>query len=233
MKKLIAFLIFLLAAMQGATAQEVLGQQIPLPLALAMPITPLTPMPFATEPPLAYKYDASHSGAMSTKISKDLKFTAVGTYRSYIGLMDVQSVSGNMQYSFGAINMQGGLIANRYHYYRGIISQYGISGQIVYSFNPNLSATIFGTYYNTNPFISMAAFPFVPTTSYGGYMTVGNNNNFYMNIGVERRYNTFEHKMETVPIISPAFKISNKVTVELPLGDLVKHVVEDVVMKNR
>lgn len=261
MKKLIAFLIFLLAAMQGATAQEVLGQQIPLPLAddyknmeflpvapsysdilmmkalssselLAMPKTPLTPMPFATEPPLAYKYDASHSGAMSTKISKDLKFTAVGTYRSYIGLMDVQSVSGNMQYSFGAINMQGALIANRYHYHRGIISQYGISGQIVYSFNPNLSATIFGTYYNTNPFISMAAFPFVPTTSYGGYMTVGNNS-CYMNLGVERRYNTFEHKMETVPIISPAFKISNKVTIELPLGDLVKHVVEDVVMKNR
>lgn len=255
MKKLIAFLIFLLAAMQGATAQEVLGQQIPLPLAdeyknieflpvvpsysdilmmralssselLAMPKTPLTPMP------LAYEYDASHSGAMSTKISKDLKFTAVGTYRSYIGLMDVQSVSGNMQYSFGAINMQGGLIANRYHFYRGIISQYGISGQIVYSFNPNLSATIFGTYYNSNPFISMAAFPFVPTTSYGGYMTVGNNS-FYMNLGVERRYNTFGHKMETVPIISPAFKISNKVTVELPLGDLIKHVVEDVIMKNR
>ena len=32
MKKLIAFLIFLLSAMQGATAQEVLGQQIPLSL---------------------------------------------------------------------------------------------------------------------------------------------------------------------------------------------------------
>lgn len=261
MKKLIAFLMFLLATIQGATAQEVSGLQMSSPLSddhksteflpvapsysdilmmkslsssefLAMPITPLTPMPFATEPPLAYKYDASHSGAMSMEISKYLKFTAVGTYRSYIGLMDVQSVSGNMQYSLGALNMQGGLIANRYLYHRGIISQYGISGQIVYSFNPNLSATIFGTYYNTNPFISMAAFPFVPTTSYGGYMTVGNNS-FYMNLGVERRYNTFEHKMETVPIISPAFKISNKVTVELPLGDLVKHVVEDVIMKNR
>ena len=54
-----------------------------------------------------------------------------------------------------------------------------------------------------------------------------------MNLGVEQRYNTFEHKMETVPIISPALKISNKVTVELPLGDLVKHVVEDAVMNNR
>ena len=32
---------------------------------------------------------------------------------------------------------------------------------------------------------------------------------------------------------SPAFKISNKVIIELPLGDLVKHVVEDAVMKNR
>lgn len=261
MKKLIAFLMFLLAMMQGATAQEVSGQQIPLSLdddyknteflpvapsysdilmmkalssseLLAMPITPLTPMPFATEPSLVNKYDASHSGMTSMKVSKDLRFTAIGTYRSYIGLMDVQSVSGNMQYSLGALNMQGGLIANRYLYHRGIISQYGISGQIVYSFNPNLSATIFGTYYNTNPFISMAAFPFVPTTSYGGYMTVGNNS-FYMNLGVERRYNTFERKMETVPIISPAFKISNKVIIELPLGDLVKHVVEDVVMKNR
>lgn len=261
MNKLIAFLMFLLATIQGATAQEVSGLQMSSPLSddyknteflpvapsysdslmmkslsssefLAMPITPLTPMPFATEPPFAYKSDASHSGSMSMEISRYLKFTAVGTYRSYIGLMDVQSVSGNMQYSLGALNMQGGLIANRYLYHRGIISQYGISGQIVYSFNPNLSATIFGTYYNTNPFISMAAFPFVPTTSYGGYMTVGNNS-FYMDLGVERRYNTFERKMETVPIISPELKISNKVTVELPLGDLVKHVVEDILVKTR
>ncbi len=52
-----------------------------------------------------------------------------------------------------------------------------------------------------------------------------------MNLGVQRCYNTFEHRMETVPIISLAFKISNKVTIELPLGNLVKHVVEDVVMK--
>ena len=54
-----------------------------------------------------------------------------------------------------------------------------------------------------------------------------------MNLGVQRCYNTFEHRMETVPIISFAFKISNKVTIELPLGNLVKHVVEDVVMKKR
>ena len=61
---------------------------------------------------------------------------------------------------------------------------------------------------------------------------IGGNRRFYMNLGVERRYNPFERKMETVPIISPAFKISNKVTVELPLGDLIEHLVEELVMKN-
>ena len=72
---------------------------------------------------------------------------------------------------------------------------------------------------------------FVPTTSYGGYMTVGNNR-FYVNLGVERRYSPFEHKMQTVPIITPAFKVSKNVTIELPLGDLTKHIVEETVIKS-
>lgn len=231
----------------GAAAQEVSGLTQPITPSysdilmmkamassdvLATPVM-LSPMPmsFAVEQPLAYGYDASHTEATSMEVSKNLSFTAVGNYRSYIGLMDVQSVSGGVQYSLGALTVQGMLSANRYLYYGRVTSQYGVSGQIAYSFSPNLSLTVFGTYYNSNPFICMAAFPYVPTTSYGGYMTVGNRR-FYMNLGVERRYNPFERKMETVPIISPAFKISNKVTVELPLGDLTKHLVEELVMKN-
>ena len=254
-----AFLMFSFLTAMGAAAQEVSGQQMPLSLSedqcvVPQPITPsysdilmmkaiassdvlatpvmLSPMPFAVEQPLAYGYDASHTEAASMEVSKDLKLTAVGAYRSYIGLMDVQSVSGGVQYSHGALTVQGMLSANRYLYYGRVTSQYGVSGQLAYSFSPNLSLTVFGSYYNNNPFFGLAAFPFVPTTSYGGYMTVGNNS-FYMNLGVERRYNTFERKMETVPIITPAFKISKKVTLELPLGDLAKHLVEGLVKKNK
>lgn len=247
MKKLMAFLMFLSATTMGAAAQEVSGLTQPITPSysdilmmkamvssdvLATPVM-LSPMPmsFAVEKPLAYGYDASHTEATSMEVSKNLSLTAVGNYRSYIGLMDVQSVSGGVQYSLGDLTVQGMLSANRYLYYGRVTSQYGVSGQIAYSFSPNLSLTVFGTYYNSNPFICMAAFPYVPTTSYGGYMTVGNRR-FYMNLGVERRYNPFERKMETVPIVSPAFKISNKVTVELPLGDLTKHLVEELVMKN-
>lgn len=247
MKKLMAFLMFLSATTMGAAAQEVSGLTQPITPSysdilmmkamvssdvLATPVM-LSPMPmsFAVEKPFAYGYDASHTEATSMEVSKNLSFTAVGNYRSYIGLMDVQSVSGGVQYSLGALTVQGMLSANRYLYYGRVTSQYGVSGQIAYSFSPNLSLTVFGTYYNSNPFICMAAFPYVPTTSYGGYMTVGNRR-FYMNLGVERRYNPFERKMETVPIVSPTFKISNKVTVELPLGDLIEHLVEELVMKN-
>ena len=185
---------------------------------LATPNMPIVAMPFATAKPLVYGYDASRSETASMEVSKNLRLTATGAYRSYIGLMDMQSVSGGVQYSLGAMTMQGALAANRYLYYGRVVTQYGVSGQLSYCFNPNLALTVFGTYYNTNPFLSMAAFPFVPTTSYGGYMTVGNRS-FYVNLGVERRFNAFEHKMETVPIVTPAFKISNKVTIELPEGD--------------
>lgn len=269
MRKLIAFLLFLLAVGQGATAQEVSGQQMPLPNAELHQLTPSTelhqlapnaelhpitptysdilmmkalsssellatqivPLPFAATQPLVYGYDANRSETTSMEVSKNLRLTATGAYRSYIGLMDVQSVSGGVQYSLGGMTVQGTLAVNRYLYYGRVFSQYGVSGQLSYSFNPNLALTVFGTYYNTNPFFSMAAFPFVPTTSYGGYMTVGSRC-FYVNLGVERRFNAFEHKMETVPIITPAFKISNKVTIELPLGDLTKHLIEEILIKS-
>ena len=272
MKKLITFLMFLLAVGQEAAAQEVSGQQLPLPnvklnqLApsaelhqltpnaelhpitptysdilmmkalssfelLAMPSMPIVAMPFATAQPLVCGYDASRSETASMKVSKNLRLTATGAYRSYIGLMDVQSVSGGVQYSLGGMTVQGALAANRYLYQGRVFTQYGVSGQLSYSFNPNLALTVFGTYYNTNPFFSMAVFPFVPTTSYGGYMTVGSRS-FYVNLGVERRFNAFEHKMETVPIVTPAFKISNNVTIELPLGDLTKHLIEKTLIKS-
>lgn len=272
MKKPITFLMFLLALGQEATAQEVSGQQLPLPnvelnqLApsavlhqltpnaelhpitptysdilmmkalssfelLAMPNMPIVPIPFATAQPFVCGYDATRSKTASMEVLKNLRLTATGAYRSYIGLMDVRSVSGGVQYSLGGMTVQGALAANRYLYQGRVFTQYGVSGQLSYSFNPNLALTVFGTYYNTNPFFSMAAFPFVPTTSYGGYMTVGSRS-FYVNLGVERRFNAFEHKMETVPIVTPAFKISNNVTIELPLGDLTKHLIEETLIKS-
>lgn len=154
MKKLIAFLLFLSATTMGAAAQEVSGLTQPITpsysdilmmkamassdvLATPVMLSPMS-MSFAVEKPLAYGYDASHTEATSMEVSKNLSFTAVGNYRSYIGLMDVQSVSGGVQYSLGDLTVQGMLSANRYLYYGRVTSQYGVSGQI-----PTASARTF------------------------------------------------------------------------------------------
>lgn len=135
MKKLITFLMFLLAIGQVATAQEVSGLQMPLPkeelhqlapgtelhqLAPNVELRPITPtysdilmmkalssaellatpnmpigvMSFSAAQPLVYGYDASRSETASMEVLKNMRLTATGAYRSYIGLMDVQSVSG-------------------------------------------------------------------------------------------------------------------------------------------
>ena len=154
MKKPITFLMFLLAVGQGATAQEVSGQQMPLPKEELHPITEsaenhqltptysdilmmkalsssellatqIVPLPFAATQPLVYGYDANRSETTSMEVLKNLRLTATGAYRSYIGLMDVQSVSGGVQYSLGAMTVQGALAANRYLYYGRVFTQYG------------------------------------------------------------------------------------------------------------
>lgn len=162
----------------------------------------------------------------------NLPFAISSSTRSYIGLMDVRSVSGNVQYQLGRMTLMGGLSANRYLYYRGALSQYGVSGQLSYNFSPYASMTLFADYYSVNPFISMAAYPYIHTTRYGGYMTVGGNR-FFMNLGVERRYNTINRQMETVPIVTPVFKVSKKLAIGLPFGDFAKYLFMDAAEKRQ
>ena len=49
------------------------------------------------------------------------------------------------------------------------------------------------------------------------------NNRFFIDLGVERRYNTINRQMETVPIITPGIKVSKKLVIGLPFGDFAKY----------
>lgn len=161
-----------------------------------------------------------------------LPFAISSSSRSYIGLMDVYSVNGSMQWQLGRMTLAGGATANGYLYYGNSIWQYGVSGQLAYSISPSVSVTLFGEYYSSNPFISMAAYPYVSTTKYGGYMTAGSNR-FFIDLGVERRYNAIERRMETVPIVTPGFKVSKKLVIGLPFGDFAKYLIMDSAPKRQ
>lgn len=105
---------------------------------------------------------------------------------------------------------------------------YTFAGSMTYRFSDNVSATVFGRYSTNRSFYSMASMPYLGTSGYGGYLTfmgetVG------MDVGVERYYDTFARRWVTSPIITPKVRFSDKFTLAVPVGPLVRDLLEDAI----
>lgn len=183
-------------------------------------------LPYAVPPG---SYDFSQTGEIAH--ARGFDFYGASGWREYPGLLTVQSASVGFGRSFGALHLRMGATAARYRALH-VATQYGVQGQLSYQLTDRLSATLFGQYYNAQPYFSMAAFPFVATSRYGGYLTwIGQG--FGVDVGAERYYDAFGRRWITSPILTPKFNISRKVKVELPLGGLVRTVVEKAVYGKR
>lgn len=109
---------------------------------------------------------------------------------------------------------------------------YTFSGSMTYHFNENISATVFGRYSTNNSYYSMASMPYLGSSGYGGFITfmgetVG------MDIGVERYYDTFAARWVTSPIITPKVRVNDKFTLEVPVGPIVRDLLEDAIYGKR
>lgn len=147
-------------------------------------------------------------------------------------LMSRQGASVGVVQNVGNLTVTGGVSADRYMLWRGTRTYFGVSGSATYRFNDNWSATVFGRYTNNRAFYSMAAMPYMGTSGYGGFVTfmgetVG------MDLGVERYYDTFARRWVTQPIVTPKVRISDKFTIELPVGPLVKDLIDNAVHNNK
>ena len=100
-----------------------------------------------------------------------------------------------------------------------VFNQFGVSGALTYFFSPQVSATIFGSYYNKNPYFYMGAFPFVNTSRYGGYLWISKGK-IGMKLGMERYYDSFQCRWYMQPIVTPVLHISKHFDMELPVGSL-------------
>jgi hypothetical protein len=165
-------------------------------------------------------------------------------HQTMIGLMMMQHARMGMIQQFGNFTAGVGISASRYAFPYALRggnvasgmpnlyaphTQLGINGSLTYSFNENLSMTVFGNYVSHSFYYSMAAFPYIGTSSYGGYFTL-KNDNVGIDLGTERQYDPFSRQWRTVPIVTPQFKMG-KVKVELPVGELVGHALENVFHK--
>ena len=148
------------------------------------------------------------------------------------GLLSRRDASLGVVQGFGALTVSAGLSADRYMLWRGTRTTFGLGGSLSYRFTDNLSATLFGRYVGGGSFVSPASLPYVGASGYGGYVTL-TGGALGVDLGVESYYDAFARRWVTSPIVTPKVKVSEKFTIELPVGWMVKEMIDNAVNNNR
>ena len=144
----------------------------------------------------------------------------------------MQSASLYLRRSEGPVYMEAYVSANNY-FTRSVSHQYGVGGSLTYDLSDFASLTVFGSYYNSNPYFTAASLGLVSTSSYGAYVTLNKNGRVGVNLGVRRYYDPFWGRWETSPIITPRVRISSKIQMEIPVGEMVKPWLQQIISGGR
>ena len=158
---------------------------------------------------------------------KNAQFIAAGDIRDMPGLMQIHSGAIGINQNIGNVSLYMGAVANKYGYFNGLHTQYGVSGNLQYRFTPKLSFTAFGTYY----FGRTKGFPLLPSmigyygaSNFGGYMSYQFNQTFGVDVGAQtvQQFGTNRYRVE--PIVTPTVKLG-KVKLGLPVGQILHGII--------
>ena len=148
----------------------------------------------------------------------------------YPGLMRIESGSLGINQQVGNFTLYGGGIANKYGYFQGLHTQYGVNGSISYQFNPKVSVTAFGTYYFGNPPVLGPGLPMLPAmigyygvSKFGGYVDYDAGERVGVMVGGQAVQQVGTQKYEAEPIVTPYIKLGNgkrKFSIGLPVGQI-------------
>ena len=87
---------------------------------------------------------------------------ASGATVVYPGLMQIDSGTLGIFQRFGNVDFYAGGKVNKYGYFRGVHTQYGVDGSVTYNLSPTTSFTAFGTYYFDRPPMMGGGLPMLP-----------------------------------------------------------------------
>lgn len=153
-----------------------------------------------------YSRDWSSSGVISRVGSGYL--TGAGSHTTYPGLGNTASASVAFTMPMGErFQVTAGLTGSKYHFDRNAWNDYGIFGNASFRLNDRLSLNAFGQYYINQQFHSVAAMPFLGSTSYGGTLGWKASDNFSLDVGARRIYDPYTGKWRTLPVVQPTFNL--------------------------
>lgn len=158
---------------------------------------------------------------------------ASGGTRSFPGLMQIDSGELGINQSVGNFIFHAGGMVNKYGYFNGLHTQYGLNGSISYQFMPRLSATFFGEYYFGQPQRTANGMPMPPAmigyygrSAFGGYFDFKINERWGIQTGVQAVQQVGTNRYKAEPIVTPYYRISKKVAIGLPIGQILYHVLK-------
>lgn len=159
---------------------------------------------------------------------------AAGSVNSLQGMMAVESGRIGITQQFGPLSLYAGGVANKYGFYRGLHTQYGLEASAAYQLTPQLALIASGSYY-ANPSIPLMG-PGVPMPpSMMGYygstqfrLTADYQINSWLGVEaggrMDRALGTGRYM--ATPVVTPYVSFGdgpNKVKLGIPVGEIVYH----------
>lgn len=150
---------------------------------------------------------------------------------AYPGLMTVDNGALGLYQSFGNLNFSLGATANKYGWYQGLSTQYGLNGNLNYHFTPKLSATFYAIYYLSKPPFMANGMPLPPSmlgyygyTRFGGYVDYKVNERIGVQFGGQIVKRTYSNRYEAEPIATPYITVGRKkkIGIGLPVGQILQ-----------
>ncbi len=156
---------------------------------------------------------------------------ATGTMTQLPGMMDIESGTLGIYQELANFSINAGGIVNKYGYFNGVHTQYGLNMNIKYQLSARLSATVFGEHYFGLPPGMSYGTPMSPgmigyygRSTYGGFLDFKINEHWGVETGVQTVQQVGTNKFQAEPIVTPYYRINKKVAIGLPVGQILYHV---------
>ncbi len=185
-----------------------------------------TRMALAKEMPLHFSPQFTDKAYLASWT--DGGIVASGDMIQYPGLMGIESGSVTLLQRFGNLSLSLSATADKYGYFRGLQTAYGINLNLSYKLAPNLSLTLFGNYYSSVSPLIPAMAGYMHSSKFGGYLSYDFAPHWGVSVGAQTERSLYNGRWETRPIVMPYYKISDDVKIGADFGGIIYEVLRSV-----
>ena len=160
-----------------------------------------------------FNYDTSpysrdwSSGGIITRMGGGY-LTGSGSHTTYPGMGNMATASIAYTMPMGErMQITAGLTGSKYHFDHVAWNDYGVFGNASFRLNNRLTLNAFGQYYINQQFHSVAAMPFLGSSSYGGTLGWHASDSFSLDVGARRIYDPYTGQWRTLPVVQPTFSL--------------------------